>query len=43
MGNATALYNLGVMAENRGEKSLAARRYEEAKVLQEKNTGLDAE
>lgn len=34
--HATATYNLGVMAENRGEKNLAARRYAEAKVL-EKN------
>ena len=35
-GNATAAYNLGVMAENRGEKSAAARRYAEAKALQKK-------
>ncbi|MCQ2395166.1 MAG: hypothetical protein MJ249_12860 [Kiritimatiellae bacterium] len=34
--HAMATYNLGVMAENRGEKNLAARRYAEAKVL-EKN------
>lgn len=33
LGNATAVYNLGVMAENRGEKSMAARRYEEARVM----------
>ena len=33
-GNATAVYNLGVMAENRGEKNLAARRYAEAKVAE---------
>ena len=40
--HATATYNLGVMAENRGEKILAARRYAEAKVL-EKNAGSDSE
>ena len=40
--HALATYNLGVMAENRGEKILAARRYAEAKVL-EKNTGSDSE
>lgn len=32
-GNATAAYNLGVMAENRGEKVEAARRYDEARAL----------
>ena len=42
MGNATALYNLGVMAENRGEKNIAARRYAEAKVM-EKNATSDSE
>ena len=42
-GNATAVYNLGVLAENRGEKSIAARRYEEARALREKNTGSDTE
>ena len=31
--HAMAVYNLGVMAENRGEKSIAARRYEEARML----------
>ena len=41
-GNATATYSLGVMAENRGEEILAARRYAEAKVL-EKNAGSDSE
>lgn len=41
-GNATAVYNLGVMAENRGEKNLAARRYDEAKVL-EKNVNSRSE
>ena len=40
--HALATYNLGVMAENRGEKILAARRYAEAKVL-EKNAGSDSE
>lgn len=42
LGNATAVYNLGVMAENRGEKNLAARRYAEAKVM-EKNASSDSE
>lgn len=37
--NATAVYNLGVMAENRGEKSDAARRYAEAKVMRESKRG----
>lgn len=42
-GNATALYNLGVLHENRGEMSDAARRYDEARVQNElsgKNVGV---
>ena len=38
-GNATATYNLGVMAENRGEKNLAARRYAEARALEKDARG----
>lgn len=32
-GNATAVYNLGVLDENRGDRSSAAKRYAEAKVM----------
>ena len=39
---AMATYNLGVMAENRGEKNIAARRYAEAKVM-EKNASSGSE
>ena len=42
-GNATTLYNLGVLHENRGVMSDAARRYDEARVQNElsgKNVGV---
>lgn len=40
--HALATYNLGVMAENRGENNLAMRRYEEARAV-EKNASPASE
>lgn len=39
-GNATAVYNRGVMAEKRDEKNLAAQRYAEARVLKKEDSHL---